>query len=345
MAKRKYTLPRHTNLASQGSRIGAFLIDLAITLAIALGFFFGCFQFVFKFKTAPLEKRIKEERISSALFFEDEKGNLTYYGSTSDNQDFKDALVHFYTVYIPSNYEEGKDDFNAEWVNTNVLKIEGDGRAYFDYVKVGDEVDKTKVGVFKAEALEKDSTTYKNANIFLQDAWVNANYNLNHLPSFRALNNEFTFFYSLGFVISSLIATSIVYIVIPIFLKNGATVGKKVFGLCLADIDGYTIRNPQLLMRVMPVDILILALLIPIWNSMMILFIVILVFFLVSFTLAMASPKRCSLHDFTGRTIVVNAKTSILFSTVADEEAYIAKEDNIELDNNEHEEPELKYER
>ena len=68
---------------------------------------------------------------------------------------------------------------------------------------------------------------------------------------------------------------------------------------------------------------------------------------LVSFTLSMASPKKSSLHDFTARTIVVNAKTSILFSNAAEEEDYIAKEDNLEFErkDNDGEEPSLRYER
>ena len=61
MAQKKYTLPRHTNIAQQGSRIGAFLIDLAIFVAITLGFFFGCFQFVFASKTKPLAANLKED--------------------------------------------------------------------------------------------------------------------------------------------------------------------------------------------------------------------------------------------------------------------------------------------
>jgi len=344
MVHKKYTLPRHTNLANQGPRIGAFLIDLAIAFALALGLFFGCFQFVFKFKTAPLEKKIVNERISSHLFYKDENGKLDYYKSDSDNEEFKDALAYFYLVYVPSTYEEEKDKFTVSWFNETVLDVEGGGAEYFTYVKVGEVDDKNQVAVFKDEAIENEALK-KSANNYLQTAWITANYNLNHIPSFRKLNNEYSFFVSLGFVISSLISTTLTYVVIPIILKGGKTVGKKVFGLGLADGDGYVLRNPQLLMRVMPIDVLILALLIPIWNSMLTIFIVVLVIFLISFTLVMASPKKSALHDFTARTIVIDAKTSILFSNAADEELYIAKEDNIESEVIEREEPSLRYEK
>ena len=339
MRQRKYTLPRHTNLASQGSRIGAFIVDLAIAVAITVAFIFGVFQFVFKFKTVPLNQRIEEERISSHLFYKDENRKLDYYDVNSDNEEFKDALAYFYTVYIPE--KEGNEEFTPRWFNESVLQIEEDGAVLFEYQIVDGEVNKDVV------ASIKEGAENYGLNQFLQKEWVTANYNLNQMPSFRELTDEYYFYYSLEFVISSLIAVSTTYILIPIWLKNGTTLGKKVFGLCLADIDGYRIRNQQLLMRAMPISVLLLTLLIPIWTYFIALFVYLVVIFLVSFTLAMASPKKCSLHDFTGRTVVVDARTSILFDNVADEEAYIAKEDNLVevVDEEESEEPKISYER
>ena len=42
MAK-KYTLPRHTNLAKQTTRFGAAIVDLALVVAGFFVFFFGEF--------------------------------------------------------------------------------------------------------------------------------------------------------------------------------------------------------------------------------------------------------------------------------------------------------------
>lgn len=355
MTKRKYTLPRHTNLANQGPRIGAFLIDLAITLALSLAFIFGCFRFVFNFKTEPLEARIEEERIKSELFFKNDKDELIYWtqDDVERNEEFKNALAYFYTVYIPLVQEDKdkpvtvdgvekskKEYFTVEWFNSNILDIEGDGRAYFEYVKVGEEDDKSQLAKIKEDAFKE------NVNSFLQHAWIKANSDLNKLESFKKLNNQFGFYNALEFVLSSLIATSIVYLLLPLVLKNGVTLGKKVFGLCLADMDGYKIKNFQVFMRIIPVFAVILTTLIPIWNSLIIALIAFILLGLVSFTFVMASPKKCALHDFAARTIVVNAKTSTLFDNPAEEEEFISKEDNIPLDAEDYgEEPTIKYER
>ena len=71
MKQRKYTLPRHTNLAKQGARTGAFFIDLAVALAITLGFFFGCFNLIFKSQTKPCADLIEKEELASGLYYKD----------------------------------------------------------------------------------------------------------------------------------------------------------------------------------------------------------------------------------------------------------------------------------
>ena len=339
MAQKKYTLPRHTNIAQQGSRIGAFLIDLAIFVAITLGFFFGCFQFVFASKTKPLAANLKEERIASQLFYENESGKVSFYNKDSDNKEFVDALSRFYLVYIPSVGTENIEQLNVEWFNDEILDVDDKGSAYFEYVKVGEEVDKNQIASIKVDVSAED------VNKYLQNAWNVADRVFAESAKYKKYKFEFDFYNSLAFVFSALIASSVTYILIPLLFKNGVTLGKKAFGLCLADIDGYKMRDIQLLMRVMPLDVVLLSMLIPFWTSSFVNILILLTVFLVSFSLAMASPKKCSLHDFTGRTIVVNARTSILFDNVADEEEYIANEDNLVVKESGGEEPDLRYEK
>ena len=339
MKERKYSLPRHTNLASEGPRIGAFLIDLAIALAITLGLFFGCFSFIFKNKTDSLQASIKEERLASHLFVEVDN-TLNYCSALDDNQEIINHLHYFYTTYIPyeckdkdsnvilSNNKEvtRQEYFTTEWFNKNILRIETDGELLFEYVKVGENIDFNALGVIKSTASSEDVNSYlRHAIIDLADPA------LKDQPYFKKINNEYGFYYSLEFVISSLIGGIITYIVLPIIIKNGATVGKKVFGLALANSEGYKMNNSQLIMRLMPYAVFTLAMLLPIWKTIVMPFIAILIVFLVSSAIAMASPKKSALHDFCARTIVINARTSIIFNDFADEEVYIRKEEEEEF--------------
>ena len=73
-------------------------------------------------------------------------------------------------------------------------------------------------------------------------------------------------------------------------------------------------------------------------------FLIVSVMFLVSFALAMASPKKMSLHDFVAQTIVVS-NDSIIFDTSVDERAYEQEEDGVVSEPSTGEEPELSYEK
>jgi len=352
MRQRKYTLPRHTNLANQGPRLGAFLVDMAIALAISLGLIFFCFRYIFKGKVDPLQKKMDEMRLASNLFIED-NGVITYYSTKADNLQFKNGIEYFYTVYIPvvdENHDKPaklKDGtevnkaeyFTVEWFNKEVLQIEGNGASFFEYQKDGENELKDKPAIVIDESSEL-------TNKFLQSAWAQANYDLNHLESFKKVNNEHGFYSSLEVVLGSIIGCSLTYILVPYLFKNGVTLGKKAFGLCLATSDGYTIKNHQLFMRMMPLAVVILSMLIPIWSRIVVALITYMILLLVTFAISMSSPKRASIHDLVARTIVVDARTSTLFNDSTEEEIYIANEDGIPLEETARgEEPDIKYEK
>lgn len=354
MRQKKYTLPRHTNLASQGPRLGAFLVDMAIALAISLGLIFFCFRYVFKSKVDPLQKKMDEMRLASKLFITGEKGETTYYSTTANPDEFKNGIEYFYTHYIPYKDENAdkpaklkdgtevdkKEYFTVEWFNKEVLQIEGGGASFFEYQKDGEEDLKDKSASIKEDA------SRELVNKFLQSAWAQANYDFNHLESFKKVNNEHGLYSSLEVVLGAIIGCSLTYILVPYLFKNGVTLGKKAFGLCLATSDGYTIQNHQLFMRMMPLTVVILSMLIPIWSRITVALITYMIILLVSFAISMSSPKRSSLHDLVARTIVVDARSSTLFKDSTEEEIYIAKEDGIPLEETARgEEPDIKYEK
>ena len=355
MVQRKYTLPRHTNLAKQGKRTGAFLIDLAIWVALSLGLFFGCFNFVFRGMTKPNNELISRERINSGLYIENEKGEPELISSNENYQVFIDSLKYYYFNYLPGqDIKEGleacktKDDTkaSAEWFNRNILEIEvQDSSKYFTYVMVGDEPDKTQIGV------KKDDVIVDLANSFIQKKYQSTIIEDFNTIDYIAKAGAVSMFYStLSFEIATFIAAVTTYIVLPWVLKNGQSVGKKVYNLGLAEIYGYKFKNHQLLMRFMPLGVCILSLVLLVYVNIYLDIAIFLIIFLVSFALAMASQKKTSLHDLTARTLVVDLKESILFENEIEEEQYILKEDNLleedeKSDEESGEEPELSYEK
>ena len=353
MREKKYTLPRHTNLAKQGSRTGAFFVDLALLLALTLAFFYGCFNLIFNKVTKSYAEYVDKEEIYSGLYYKDDKGEnqIITHGSI---EDYVGTLEYYYLCYLSGDQSKVKEGFepskdrhetyDVAWFNKNILEIdETSETSYFVYQKSDEEVDDSKIGVKnpnvdESVVLEFVARQYSKGALF----------DFNDLESIAEANSKLAFFATLGVVLAIFTSGIIIYIVMPIILKNGQSVGKKVFKLGLADSDGYKMSNKALIMRYMPFTVIDFSLILLYLINLYVALTVIIIVFLVSFALAMSSPKKMSLHDYVSRTIVIDFVGSVIFDNPIDEEAYILKEDNLLEENAPHEageEPELRYEK
>ena len=354
MAHKKYTLPRHTILAKQGARTGAVLIDFAISLLFTLVFVFALFRPVFKSKTNHYLSVIENESLNSGLYVKNEKNEVSRIPGTSEYTEFVGALEYFYLHYFTGNdIKEGlepckdKKDYDIPWFNEHILEIGVNEDEYkcFEYQKVDGVEDKTKIGV-KIEDASMDFV-----NKLVQEKYVNAIMDdLNTTTVMSEAGAKYMTYSTISYVISAFLSGIIVYIVVPWLMTNGQTFGKKIYKLGLANGDGYKFSNKRLIMRYVPYAVVVMSLMLLIPVNIYLVLSIVTTILLVSFALAMSSPKRMSLHDFVAQTLVINLKESIIFNGPIDEEEYIAKEDGKIVDEiidakYEGEEPELKYEK
>lgn len=380
--QKKYTLPRHTNLANTATRVGAFLIDFAIAFALFLIFFYGVSLQIYQFNGRyDLYTKMQDYTLESGLCYLKEEADgsksVAIYDTSTDYEIFVEPISEYYLCYLTGNREgqpiapnynepikldDGsevlpKDYYTVAWYNYNILGITEDdpdretSSLYFTYQKDAEgNYDKTKIGTNKTSRYNPD--VGKVVELTASD--ITYQYKVIYQAAYRHLESQnfyqaVSFVYDMGnniCVVSSIILSgAIVYIVMPLIFKNGQTVGKKILKLGLANYEGYSFKNIQLAMRFMPFFVTSCAFFLPIWNNFLVVSLVALVIFLVSFALFMASPKKASLHDLAARTIVIDMKTSIIFDNFILEEEYIAKEDNLPKEIIAGEEPELKYEK
>lgn len=376
--QKKYTLPRHTNLAPLSSRFGAFFLDLALAFIIYLGMFYGVTSRIYLSTRGQQDiDNMNQITLDSGLAYE-ENGEFKLYDTTEDYKCYENALTHYYLHYLTGNVEEGQpyapnyneeitldggtkvlpiDYYTVQWYNQNVLKITDedpdaeDSKMYFTYQKkVDGSFDKEKIGIPKTKRYNPDEQRIVNLSvediaIQYRVSYKTAYAHLQLQNFYKNVADSYYFGISVCVVTSVMIAAIITYIVFPLIFKNGKTLGKRVLGLGLANSEGYKFKNKQLIMRILPLTVVALSCLIPVWNSIYILGTVVLIMVLVSFALAMASPKKSSLHDFCARTIVINAKTSVIFEDFSEEAQYLEKEDNLPKEENSGEEPEICYEK
>ncbi len=382
MMQRKYSLPRHTNLANTSTRFGAFFIDVAIGFLLAMLLFFGA-QNIFWFNGGyDLNKRMVDYTIESNLCYikTDEQGNqsVTIYDTTNEYEIYEEHVSYFYLHYLTGDVEEGmpyapnfdkpikkddgsevlpKDFYSVSWFNYNILGITEEdpdretSSLYFTYRKDADgNYDKTQIGTPKWSRYNSDKgkvveLTREDITVQYKSVYQVAYRYLEAEDFYQEVARKFYFGYSLCATLCALVSGAVIYIVIPLFLKNGQTIGKKILKLGLANYEGYRFKNNQLWMRFVPFALTCAALLIPFITTFYVIFIIILIMLLVSFALMMASPKKAALHDFVARTIVIDLATSVIFDNFVEEAEYIAKEDNLPKEVIAGEEPELKYEK
>lgn len=129
--------------------------------------------------------------------------------------------------------------------------------------------------------------------------------------------------------ISILLSVVVWEFVIPLWLKNGQTVGKKAFGLCLIRNDGVQVNNLQLMTRALlgkytletmiPVFVL-LTLYLGIGGGIGI--IIVFALLVVQTICLCASRTNAAIHDMLAGTVVVDLSSQLIFKSTDDLIAY-----------------------
>ncbi|MDE6586288.1 MAG: RDD family protein, partial [Clostridia bacterium] len=146
------------------------------------------------------------------------------------------------------------------------------------------------------------------------------------LPSVAEVNRQYQYVYSLLFMMTSLgilLSYIVLEFLIPIIFKNGQTVGKKVFGICLVRPDCVKITHLSLFARTLlgkyaietmfPVLLVFMFL----FGGLGILAIVLFVALeLLNLILFFALKNRTPIHDLLASTVVVDMKLQMIYQSV-----------------------------
>lgn len=129
--------------------------------------------------------------------------------------------------------------------------------------------------------------------------------------------------------LSILIAYLALEFALPLFLGNGQTLGKKIFGLCLMRTDGVQINNLQLFVRTV-LGKFTIETMIPVYILIMIFFNMIGIvgtgilatLVLVQLILLAVTATNAQIHDLLAGTVVVDYSSQMIFRTTEDLIAY-----------------------
>lgn len=129
--------------------------------------------------------------------------------------------------------------------------------------------------------------------------------------------------------VSLLIGFVIMEFIVPIFFKNGQTLGKKAFGLGVVHTNGVRLKGQAHFIRVI-VGKCVIEAMVPVYIVLMILFgnlgivgtvVLVLMLILQIFTIA-STGTRSAIHDLVSDTVVVDLNSQLIFENVDELMAY-----------------------
>lgn len=132
--------------------------------------------------------------------------------------------------------------------------------------------------------------------------------------------------------VSILIAYAVMELVVPLILKNGQSLGKKVFGLGLMRSDGVQITPFMLFVRTI-LGKYTIETMIPVLVALMVFFgtigvigpTIVFVLLVVQLVLLGVTRNHTAIHDFLSHTVVVDLSSQMIFRTPEDLIAYKQK--------------------
>lgn len=256
----------------------------------------------------------------------------------NDQYNIIEALSYFYLNYLTNNnLAEGdvgsfdfdkeidvdgvkilqKDYYTVSWFNENVLGLPKEGQTseidYFMYQKDGENNDYTKIGTVNEKYISKIETagevTYKVEMSKEMEAYVTNEYKaaievLYGQGFFKEWTKNLELASGLITLITRLVMVLIVYIMIPMLLRDGKTLGKLMFKISLSGYDDAPIKKWQILPRA--IFFIALPVVMYFVTNSYINMAIIALLLVASISIMAASKRKTALHDLIARTVVID---------------------------------------
>ncbi len=330
--------------AGIGYRTLAAFIDFLVACFLGLGVF-ALVQLAFMdSKTGKnLTSSLHDYQVNSGLYYENEDGDLATYEDYSSYERYEEIMTNYYLVYLPEVNESIK--YDNYWYNVFVLGLKDEKALYaedelngilepskdcvlWEYQTVDGQTNYDLIGVPASSLYENDKLTDE-AKVKLlrfycsseaRSVYYNALQDLFNQPFFQTDFNKMTAYnliYPLS--ISIPVALLIVYTIIPVCFRNGETMAKKIFHLCLVNKYGFKIRKTQILLRSLPpiLLIVILVLFLPLVYSVS----AISLGAFASYLCSLFTKDKKAVHDMIAGTIVINERDSVFYDDITTQEA------------------------
>ena len=212
--------------------------------------------------------------------------------------------------------------YTKVYFNTKIMGLGAEGEEnssqYFAYPKHDEVVDYEGLPVLKEGASESDATKY--VNNLLYEAGKEFYYS----DYMSELQSNVRSIQLWAYIPTYLFVVGILYVMVPLLIKDGATLGKASLGLCVVSANGYKANKRQILFR----QLVFLA------EVSLSLFIIgfgltsiatLGIGAVIMLVVILCNKNKKSPHDYAALTVVVDAKTSVFFDDAREEERNVKR--------------------
>lgn len=298
-------------------RLGASLIDLSVTVVIGLLAFMVNDVIINRTPFGrDADYRIYQLTAASGLYINDVANQKTYAREEpiyqNDNQAYYlSSLEYFYLDAIDPvsnealfNYESSKFYGEDLAFNYYIMVLDmNKAETHFDFVMEGTTVTSYdfKSGIDNEQKQAIWGELYNEAISVFEDS-----------PLYLEAKTPLSIALLTNAAVSLFIGALAPYLVMPLILGNGQTIGKYMLGLALVNDKGFKIKRWQVVVRYLILGGFEVGASVPLYAIPL---------FLTSASLTITYGAR-TFHDFLAKTYVVDAYESQIFDSASEEDTY-----------------------
>ena len=327
--------------ADIGKRALAAVMDLFFAFLLGTAIFAG---FSVGLTSSEAGKQTMENVISyqvgSGLYYRDTDGNVKYYDNLVSYDLYEQKIHDYYTVYLTQEVEaQYRTNYDTYWFNVFVLGLDdvkgiytaeelanrkepgASTKGLFDYPVEEGIAQYDKMGVPHSSLYDdngqlRDTSKQWLLEFFYTPNRINAYYNAAGDLNNREFFAEALYQYDrrstlIPLLIAVPIAAVSFYIVVPLIFRDGRTFGKMIMKLSVIRQDEYKTNRLQIALRQVPSVIVVIVLFA--FFSWLNAALISLGMLIISYLLAIFTPKHRAIHDFLAYTRVVNDRDSFFY--------------------------------
>ncbi|HZJ89128.1 MAG TPA: RDD family protein [Bacilli bacterium] len=326
----------HISYATVGKRTGALFVDLILTFFLMIMLSLATVPVLQNaFNYSDMRDAVALEMRKSYLFettevLADDLSNLDDVLLAQDevtqeimlgkSETYAFRTFKYYTVFLQLESED--NEYTTAWYIENVLKI-GDEDTLFEIIVDPAQVDNLReiyedVDYFVPEGVKlRENTTNEALKKFNEEIYGYALYTFNHRDVILQGELLVATIELINMLLLIVVASSVFFLALPLFLKNGKTLGKLLFKISVTTKHGFKIGPLGLLLRyfafLLIEIILSSALGVILFGNLLFP-----IFPFISLTIIVFSAERKSLHDFVSGTIVVDDEKSVIYNNITE---------------------------